>query len=166
MKLETKALKSSANYSKCKKYRYLLKREFPSGEGRIVFIMLNPSTADIKHNDPTIYRCEDRAIRMGFKEMHIVNLFAFRSTLPENLLKAKDPFGPGNKRAILKSIKDSDLVLCAWGNHGSYKDASKEFKNWVSDLDVNFKIFKLNKNGEPAHPLYQPKSARLKKWSP
>ena len=46
-----------ARFSHDKKYRYLLGRRIGDSPRRILFIMLNPATADETQNDPTIRRC-------------------------------------------------------------------------------------------------------------
>ena len=48
---------SGATISTCEKYRYQLWRKWDEGKKCLVFIMLNPSTADAENNDPTITRC-------------------------------------------------------------------------------------------------------------
>ena len=55
MKIKTEAIESHASFSPCRQWRYTLERRFAFGEGIINFIMLNPSTADEDHNDPTTF---------------------------------------------------------------------------------------------------------------
>ncbi len=45
---------ASAFLSKCKKYRYSLTRIWDERKPKIMFVMLNPSTADGTQDDPTI----------------------------------------------------------------------------------------------------------------
>jgi hypothetical protein len=42
-------------------YRYLLGREWEPSKGRVVFVMLNPSIADEKQDDPTLRKCVEFA---------------------------------------------------------------------------------------------------------
>src|SRR5690606_5306802 len=58
---------SSAVYSACGTFRYLLTREWDPAAPRLLFVMLNPSTASELRNDPTVARCETRAraLRQG-----------------------------------------------------------------------------------------------------
>ena len=50
--------KSEAIYSDCETYRYALTRVWEPTRPRLLYIMLNPSTATEVQNDPTIERCE------------------------------------------------------------------------------------------------------------
>ena len=77
--------KSKAIFSKCYKYRYSITKKLNFGKGRLLFILLNPSTATEKVYDPTLLRCRKRAILLCFKEFRLCNLFAYRSSDPEKL---------------------------------------------------------------------------------
>ena len=50
-------MKKSAIISDCNKYRYELHREWDKDKKKVLFIMLNPSTADADNNDLTTIRC-------------------------------------------------------------------------------------------------------------
>ena len=63
--------------------RRLLTRDFGEGQGTVLFVMLNPSTATQTHSDPTIRRCEGFAKRWGYRTLEVVNLFAWRATVPK-----------------------------------------------------------------------------------
>jgi hypothetical protein len=52
---------------------------------KVVFVLLNSSTADATIDDPTLKKCIMFSKRWGFGAVEIVNLFAFRATKPENL---------------------------------------------------------------------------------
>ena len=80
-----------AVFSEDRRYRYLLERRVGDSPKRVLFIMLNPSKADEKYNDPTIRRCIGFAREWGFGLLHVVNLLALMSTDPRALLKADDP---------------------------------------------------------------------------
>ena len=47
----------SAIISDCGKYRYELHREWDKKKKKVLFIMLNPSTADSDNDDLTTIRC-------------------------------------------------------------------------------------------------------------
>lgn len=111
--------------SECGKYRYRLSRLVNTagiGENRrILFVMLNPSTADASLDDPTIRKCMGFAQRQFHGILEVVNLFAFRSTDPKELKKAHDPVGAQNKSHILRAAADSDMIICAWGTNCNQK---------------------------------------------
>jgi hypothetical protein len=106
--------KSSCVFSPCLQYRYILKREFKKDAKRfLVFIMLNPSTADESSNDPTVLRCQNHALNRDFDGFIVLNIFAFRSTDPKNMTKQKDPVGKDNDKHILKVLKKHKDIICA-----------------------------------------------------
>jgi hypothetical protein len=72
-------------------YRYSLWRRVGESRRRVLFVMLNPSTADAIVDDPTIRRCMGFARTWGFGELEVCNLFAYRSPCPSALLRPADP---------------------------------------------------------------------------
>src|SRR5690349_18454685 len=109
---------SSASFSDDMVYRYRLGRCWDPLLPPMVFVMLNPSTADHNQNDPTVERCERRArSRVGIGGLEVVNIFALRSTDPMALYKHSDPVGPENDMSIVTAAKSSGIVVCGWGKH-------------------------------------------------
>lgn len=147
---------AGAAFSKCGRYRYAVWRSWDPGLGSVLFIGLNPSTADASKDDPTLIRCVHFAQSWGFGSVSIVNLFAYRTTNPKGLLKVKNPVGPKNDIWIRKLVTQSDIVIAAWGNAGSIRDRSK----FVLDLIPVLHCLKVNRSGEPSHPLYLPQICR------
>lgn len=150
-------MKKEATISACKKYRYTLSRIWDDSKPAVLFIMCNPSTADADVDDPTIRRCINFAKAWGFGALHVVNLFAFRSSKPGDLLDAEDPIGPDNIFHINEMVKVSNLIISAWGNSKIVEKLCKKFSSYkpflgikVSDLDY----IELAKDGTPKHPLY------------
>ena len=86
----------------------------------------------------------------------MANLFAFRATEPSDMKASNYPIGSENNKWLRKLAKEAALVVAAWGNDGSYLGRSKQ----VLEIIPNLSCLKLNKSGEPAHPLYQ--AAKLK----
>lgn len=150
--------KGDAWFSPCRKYRYSLSREWDQWKPWVNFIMLNPSTADESKNDPTVERCQRRAVEMGFGHMEVTNIFALRSTDPAGLLKVDDPVGPKNDLWIRLIAKASDLVICAWGTDGKLYERGAHVLQLLRNLDIEPHCLKLSKDGHPCHPLYQPYS--------
>ncbi len=140
----------NARFSSCKRYRYRLEREWSEGEGTVLFIGLNPSTADHRNDDPTIRRCVRFAKDWGYRRMQIVNLFAWRATYPEDLLAADDPVGRNNDRWIARSHREADLTIACWGNHGEHLARDRVIKKKLDRLHC----LRMNRSAQPAHPLY------------
>ncbi len=150
----------SAVLSSCRQYRYRLERRLTSGEGTLVYIMLNPSTADEVEDDPTIVKCMGFAHRLGFNKVVVVNLFAWRSTDPKGLLTAKDPIGPRNDQEILRACAEGDLVLAAWGAHAVLRGRKGPLQGRVRDVrllvarqGIHLGCLGLSKDNHPRHPL-------------
>lgn len=159
-------LKSNAVISACRKYRYELTRTIGDSPRSCLFIMLNPSTANTDEDDATIRRCRGYAEDWGYGEFVVVNLFAFRSKSPTDMLKSMDPIGPENdiylKKAIRKMIKQNadlginpgDGIVCCWGSRGQFQGRGKRVLNMLKNEGVNPNCLKLTSSGEPAHLLY------------
>ena len=157
-----------ATWSPCKRYRYTLRRtwsraeSYPDGPIRLVtWILLNPSTADEKADDPTIRRCIEYSKTWRFDGLIIVNAYALRSTDPKGLWTVEDPNGPENDAAIISACRESAVtyngksvgrVVCGWGANlrNDRRDALAKLL-----VGVDLSALKVNANGSPAHPLYQ-----------
>lgn len=131
----------------------------------VLFIMLNPSTADAEVDDPTIRRCVGFAKGWGYDRLEVVNLFAYRTKSPAELLAlgdADDPVGPQNSSVIRHLIEGRkeffgggvDKIICAWGAHGTHLGQDETVLGWLSNAP-RFAL-KLSKDGHPGHPLYLP----------
>ncbi|MEQ8313987.1 MAG: DUF1643 domain-containing protein [Gammaproteobacteria bacterium] len=140
----------NARISSCGNYRYSLDREWSTGAGSVLFIGLNPSTADHQQDDPTIRRCVGFARSWGFKRMEIVNLFAFRATFPADLKQAADPVGPENDKWITLAHDKARLTVACWGNDGEFQQRAAAVSESLPDIHC----LRLNKTRQPAHPLY------------
>ncbi len=155
---------STAEYSPCLGWRYSLTRVWDPDAPRITFVMLNPSTATERQNDPTVARCERRARRLGFGGYRVCNIFAFRATDPRALQKVADPIGPENDAAILEGALWSRRVVCAWGAHGQYLGRGGIVRAMLVAQGVKMFHLGLAACGEPRHPLYVSYNVPLMPW--
>ena len=157
-------MRRDALISYCGNYRYWLTRDWSSKNTNVkvvCFVMLNPSKADAEQDDPTIRRCINYAKDWGFSVLLVVNIHAYRATKPADLRKALNPEGPDNLFWLKHFTKYSDLVVCAWGNHGAYNNQSRKVLNHFKNWGLKPKCFGLSNCGEPLHPLYQKRTAEL-----
>lgn len=145
---------STAVYSDCERYRYSLTRVWDAHGGRVLFIMLNPSTATEVQNDPTVERCERRARALGFGAFRVTNIFAWRDTDPRAMRAAADPVGPANDAAIVDSLPWADRVVAAWGAHGEHLDRGAAVEAMLRASGSPVHHLGLTKHGHPKHPLY------------
>jgi hypothetical protein len=161
-------------------YRYLLTREWTPGGKGLLFIMLNPSTADATQDDPTIRRCMNFARRDGYAGIAVVNLFAYRATDPKELKHVIETEGIGRAiggdnhynistlftaRRQMRSFFD---VVCAWGANelgGALRQAVDELYRYHNLNREYPQCYGLSKSGWPRHPLYLPRNAQLSPYS-
>ena len=143
-------MKTAAEFSKCRKYRFALWRTWDETKSYALIIGLNPSTADEIKNDPTITRCINFAKSWGYGGVCVANLFAYRATIPKDMMRVKKPIGTENDAWLSQLAKNAGIVVAAWGNDGSHLDRAEEIKKMFPNLHC----IKMNKSGEPAHPLY------------
>ena len=155
---------SSAVYSECGSYRYSLTRKWGQGD-RLLYVMLNPSVADERQNDPTVERCERRARAMGFDAFRVANIFAWRATQPELLKQAADPVGPENDAVLLDAGSWADRVICAWGVHGNHLGRGKQVEQMLRAHCASLWNLGLTKDGAPRHPLYVAYARIPMSWS-
>ena len=151
---EADGIVSTADYSPCFHYRYSLTRIWAPDAPRLLYVMLNPSTATEAQNDPTIERCQRRAVRLGFGAMRICNLFAWRETSPDALKRAEAPEGPENGTALSEASHWADTILCAWGVHGTHRGADVAALRVLRTSGQPLNHLGLTKHGHPRHPLY------------
>ena len=145
------------------RYRYVLRRVLPEKvpATTIVFLMLNPSTADEMANDPTVERCCRRAEELGHSELIVLNLFALRSADPNALDYADDPVGPDNDRFLQWYLDRADCVVAGWGAHGGLMGRNVQVLDMMRRLHVQPECLGKTKEGHPRHPLYVPYSQPL-----
>ena len=120
----------------------------------VLFIGLNPSTADETKDDPTIRRCIGFAKSWGYGSLCMANLFAFRATLPKDMMAAKDPIGPQNDHFLKHLAKDASLIVCAWGRGGSFAGRGIAVCAMLRESGVPIHHLGLNSDWSPKHPLY------------
>ena len=124
------------------------------GQGNAVFLMLNPSTADATHDDPTIRRCKGFAKREGCETLSVVNLCPFRSSHPDLALnhhETPDWAIQANIDYIVAECHSAKVVIAAYGSH---KLAQKSMTPLVQSLMPYVKSLGFTKDGAPRHPLY------------
>lgn len=160
---------SGAIISPCQRYRYRLWRVWNPDLPPLCFVMLNPSTADASQDDPTIRKCVGFAKRLGFGAIEVANLFAWRATYPEELLRADDPVGPTNDAAIRNAaetvVARGGQVVCAWGANGQKHPARvQHVRELLLFSGIPAYVLRLSKTGAPWHPLMLPYSCELKEW--
>lgn len=151
---------NGATFSADRKYRFSLWRQWDKLFPWILFIGLNPSTANESENDPTIRKVIKIAKYNGFGGVCMLNCFAFVSTDP-NLLNTDDHMEANNRNNItLISIgRQCREIVFAWGNFPVVSETGRD-----QELKIMFpgaKALHINKNGSPKHPLYCKDNSKL-----
>ncbi|MBO0700357.1 MAG: DUF1643 domain-containing protein [Zavarzinella sp.] len=149
----------SAAISRCGRYRWWLRRSIAGGSGEVVcFLMLNPSTADHRRDDPTIRRCMGFARAWGYPVLEVRNLFAWRATDPRELLTAPDPTGGPRGDRELRAVVGADLVTVAWGGWVPF---ARDREALALLAGRRLMCLGRTQNGQPRHPLYLRADTRL-----
>lgn len=159
---------SAAVLSECGRYRYALRRQWQQSPMYVLWIMLNPSTADAKTNDATIRRCMRYSREWGFGGMLVGNLYGMRATYPGDLIEAPDPVGPENDAHLLKMSLVARTIVCAWGQPGPIPARRWQVLRLLGcpKLAPPLHYLTLNRNGEPGHPLRLSATLKPTPWVP
>jgi hypothetical protein len=138
-------------FSRHRTYRYTLWREWDQDNPKyVMFIGLNPSTADEARDDQTVRRCISFAKAWGYGGLCMTNIFAFRATKPVAMKAHPRPVGRDNNKWLLKVSQKAGIVVAAWGAHGDHRARSAE----VLRLLRGVHCLGITKSGNPRHPLY------------
>lgn len=148
MQEELKKEERSARFSVCGEHRLWLYRIWDETRPMIMFIGLNPSTANETEDDPTIRRVKAMAKAWGYGGVYMMNLFTYISTDPKKLDIINGNINTAD--FFLKKLagKSKDVVF-AWGNFNVFGRDTH-----VKAMFPNAKCLHINKNGSPKHPLY------------
>ena len=144
--------------SACKTYRYQLHRSWDDSLPTVCYVLLNPSTADATVDDPTVLRCVERAKRLGFGSLSMVNLFSFRATKPIQMMRSKvDPIGVHTDSYITEAAEQAKMIICGWSKHGHFLGRHDYVLRFVLRPFVKkCYALRMNKDNTPSHPLYLP----------
>jgi hypothetical protein len=172
-------IERTAIISTCGHYRYKLGRRWAECP-TVLWIMLNPSTADASTDDATIRRCIKYSRALGFGALLVGNLYPLRATNPRKLipyaktiaqirnaptLQTHDetvyevPEGATethrsniyNAEYVRQMSEESAAIICAWGAN----PLAAHGKKFVYDMRSRRATFclGLTSGGAPFHPL-------------
>lgn len=149
-------------------YRYTLGRVWEPRRPLLTFVMLNPSIADARDDDPTVVKCKGFAERLGFGGIHVVNLFAYRATKPPVMWAARragvDIVGPENDDVLRKAFSGGDAIA-AWGANGASDPLRVQFVTALARAaGSRLQALSVTKGGDPGHPLMLAYSSTLRPW--
>ena len=147
-------LQRTAVFDKTGQYRYQLDRRWQDDGATVAFIMLNPSTADEKRDDPTLRACIQFAQRWEYAALSVVNLFGYRTPHPNVLKTAEDPVGPENDEYVMRVVDAAEKVVLGWGNFGGLWGRDRAVLDLLKLHKRKIYCLQRNKSGHPRHPLY------------
>ena len=145
-------VRKDATLSPCGTYRYRLKRLWDDRIEPLVWVMLNPSTADAEVDDNTIRRVVAFSQREGkYGGAVVLNLYALRATNPKALARHPQPYGPRNDAVLDLYARSPFDMVAAWGAHAPVHAA----RILTGPLrDRRLLCLGKTKDGHPRHPLY------------
>ena len=143
-------------------WRYSLTRQWLTGTGKQLLLMLNPSDADAFKNDLTTTIMVGLTQRDGFNRYEAANLFALVDKNPEALYHHPDPIGPENDYYILKAVEDADRIIVAWGNNGHLHDRANEVLKLLDRRPLW--CFGQTLSGQPRFPRALPRDITLRPY--
>lgn len=166
-----------AEFDSARLYRYALRRtwDLPTAVHRgeaVLWVMLNPSTADERVLDPTLRRCIDYTDAWGYTTMLVGNVFAWRATDPHDLRIPEDPVGPDNAEWLERMAFLAGKIVLGWGGAKiarerrgattAHWDACEALIAGVRRAGRDHRevitCLSRTKDGWPGHPLYLRKS--------
>jgi hypothetical protein len=157
---------AAAWFDHTRAYRYLLTRRWHPTDPPLVWVLLNPSTADALRLDPTVTRCVKRARGLGYGACWVLNLYAFRATNPADLAGVVDPVGVHNDSFLRQYTADlpHSRVVVGWGSGGPDPTRPAAVRELLGG--VALWCLGVNGDGNPRHPGRLAHSARLVPYRP
>ncbi len=154
---------SGAVFAEDRTHRLYLWRRWNTNLPWIMFIGLNPSTADERLNDPTVRRCIGFAEKWGYGGIFMCNVFTLVSSDPKKL-NTEPPLVMGVNLAMRVIRRRSEKAVAAWGG------LIVKVRGWEDRVDritqdlAPLHCLGLTKQDHPRHPLYLPGNTELEEF--
>ncbi len=148
--------------------RYYLGKK---GKRNLLFVGVNPNTANEAALAPTSKSVENIAAENGYDGWFSVNLYPIRSSkvqLLDEEVNSEIFFRNLLKIEALASSKELSItdILLGWGDDIKYRiwlmNAVYYLSERLDKYDFNYKVFRCNKSGFPSHPSPQVINTKLK----
>lgn len=156
---------SGAVFTDDRSHRLYLWRRWNKQRPWVMFIGLNPSTADERLNDPTVRRCIGFAVNWGYGGIFMCNVFTLVSTDPKKL-NTETPIVREAHLAMRVIRKRCREAVAAWGSLITQVRAGEDRLHRIQEDLGPLHCLGLTKHGHPRHPLYLPYSASLRLYEP
>ena len=152
-------VRASADVSPCGRWRRRLERDWTEDGQQpktLLWIGMNPSTADALVDDPTCARERGFTQRWGYTRYLKGNVLDWRATFPTDI-----PLDPAlastsaNIVAILDMLDQSEAVVAAWGKlPPRLAPLSARVHHLLHTSGKPVLCLGRNLDGSPKHPLY------------
>ncbi|MCM1062635.1 MAG: DUF1643 domain-containing protein [Eubacterium sp.] len=143
---ETSVFNTTALFSKDKKSRYLLKLSWDNKKSKLAIIMTLPSTAGVELLDQTTMLVRNGAVKNGFGEVAILNLFP-------NINSKTPKSDKLNCSTILTECEKADRIIVAYGRSTSYQEEKEKLLEMLKDFEDKLYTI-IDSRGLPySHPL-------------
>lgn len=151
------------------KYRYWLYRAWDSNKPTLIWLMMNPSTADALKNDPTICKIIRYSNKWGYGSVLVLNIYAYRTSKQENLPdRMEEAVGPSNDWWLATMFRFAKLkripVICAWGV--KHKERGRLVRRLADEAGLRLSCLELALNDEPKHPRFLSEDLRPRPMKP
>ena len=150
---------SGAVFTDDRTHRLYLWRRWNKEGPWVMFIGLNPSTADERLNDPTVRRCIGFALKWGYGGMFMCNVFTLVSTDPKKL-NVEIPVVMEASLAMRVIRERCREAVAAWGDLITKVRVGEERVERIKQDLSPLHCLGMTKQGHPRHPLYLPYSAQ------
>lgn len=155
-----------ASVSADQRYRYELGRVWDPTKPVVLYVGLNPSTADAEHDDQTSLKWRGFASRWGFGGYLAGNLFGLRATDPKELVRRVrlglklEVLGERNDSHLVAMVQRGDLglIVPCWGSSIPKELGYRRqevlglLEHWRARA-VPVRCLGTTANGDPRHPL-------------
>lgn len=155
-----------AYFSPCGRHRHLLWRFWKDGvtrPGFVLWIGMNPSTADASVDDPTVKKERKFTKRWGYGGYVKANVMDYRATDQKRLMDPGIvPCTDHNLEVIAEIAAQAELVVLAFGSpHKKLHRHGENVVKLLHGLGKPMHCLALTKEGLPGHPLYLKDTSEL-----
>lgn len=150
-----------AVFTEDRRHRLYLWRRWNDTGPWLMFILLNPSTANELRNDPTVWCCIGFGWRLGYGGIFVCNLFTLVSTDPKKL-NSENPVARGADVSMRTIRTISREAVAGWGNQVTQVRDGQRRVEFAKQLLAPLHCLGITKQGHPRHPLYLPRSTELR----
>ena len=150
----------SATFNETRTRRLLLERHWDRSAGHLLFIGLNPSTADEHSDDPTIKRLVGFARSWGLGGLVVCNLFTQVTPYPHML---REDCLELDLTVLVDRASLAAMILVGWG--ANTRASHRGEKVWEFLSMYRLLCLGTNQDGSPKHPLYIAAKTKPVPWA-